>query len=79
MTNGGLRRKRAADFDLSDSDDEVEAKRRRKRNEFARMRKALLQDENIGKIGKLNFYFIYSYILIASSRESKEVRILTSY
>ena len=51
VTNGGLRRKRAADFDLSDSDDEVEAKRRRKRNEFARMRKALLEDENVGKIG----------------------------
>lgn len=57
MTNGGLRRKRAADFDLSDSDDEVEARKRRKRNEFARMKKALLQDENIGKIGQLSFLY----------------------
>lgn len=56
MTNGGLRRKRAAEFDLSDSDDEVEARKRRKRNEFARMKKALLQDENIGKIGQLDFF-----------------------
>ncbi|KAL8668512.1 MAG: hypothetical protein Q9168_006859, partial [Polycauliona sp. 1 TL-2023] len=47
-----LRRKRGADFDLSDSDDDVEARRRRKRKEFAKMRKALLENENLGKIAE---------------------------
>jgi mediator of replication checkpoint protein 1 len=53
VTTGMLRRKRGADLDdLSDSDDEAEERRRRKQREFAKMRKALLEDENIGKIGK---------------------------
>ena len=47
-----LRRKRGADFDLSDSDDDVEARQRRKRREFAKMRKALLENENVGKIAE---------------------------
>lgn len=47
-----LRRKRGADYDLSDSDDDGEARRRMKRKEFARMRKALLADERIGKIAE---------------------------
>ena len=47
-----LRRKRGADYDLSDSDDGGEAKRRRKRADFAKMRKALLADERIGKIAE---------------------------
>ncbi|KAL8832373.1 MAG: hypothetical protein Q9170_004910, partial [Blastenia crenularia] len=50
INNGMLRRKRGADFDLSDSDDDIEARRQRKRREFAKMRKALLANENIGKI-----------------------------
>ncbi|TVY34689.1 Mediator of replication checkpoint protein, partial [Lachnellula subtilissima] len=52
ITNGMLRRKRGADYDLSDSDDGGEAKRRRKRADFAKMRKALLADERIGKIAE---------------------------
>lgn len=52
INNGMLRRKRGADFDLSDSDDDVEARRRRKRKEFAKMRKALLENEDIGKIAE---------------------------
>ncbi|KUJ15805.1 uncharacterized protein LY89DRAFT_647814 [Mollisia scopiformis] len=52
ITNGMLRRKRGADLDLSDSDDGGEAKKRRKRKEFAKMRKALLADERIGKIAE---------------------------
>jgi len=47
-----LRRKRGADFDLSDSDDGGEARQRMKRREFAKMRKALLADERIGKIAE---------------------------
>ena len=47
-----LRRKRGAEFELSDSDDDAEARRRRKRREFAKMRKALLENENIGKIAE---------------------------
>ncbi|KAI9849796.1 MAG: hypothetical protein M1837_000007 [Sclerophora amabilis] len=50
ITNGMLRRNRGADYDLSDSDDGGEARRRMKRRDFAKMRKALLQDENLGKI-----------------------------
>ncbi|KAL8993728.1 MAG: hypothetical protein Q9169_006125 [Polycauliona sp. 2 TL-2023] len=52
INNGMLRRKRGAEFDLSDSDDDVEARRRRKRKEFAKMRKALLENENVGKIAE---------------------------
>ncbi|EPQ62275.1 Bgt-4787 [Blumeria graminis f. sp. tritici] len=50
ITNGMLRRKRRAEFDLSDSDDDGAARQRRKQREFARMRKALLADERIGEI-----------------------------
>ncbi|KAI9833615.1 MAG: hypothetical protein M1819_003568 [Sarea resinae] len=50
ITNGTLRRKRGVDYSLSDSEDDGEARQRRKRREFAKMRKALLEDENIGKI-----------------------------
>ena len=52
ITSGMMRRKRGADYDLSDSDDGGEAKQRRKRKEFAKMRKALLADERIGKIAE---------------------------
>ncbi|KAH8589422.1 MRC1-like domain-containing protein [Bisporella sp. PMI_857] len=52
ITKGMLRRKRGADYDLSDSDDGGEARRRMKRKEFAKMRKALLADERIGKIAE---------------------------
>lgn len=54
ITTGALRRRRGAggdDLDLSDSDDErLAARRRAKRREFAKMRKALLADEKIGQI-----------------------------
>ena len=52
ITKGILRRKRGANYDLSDSDDDGEARRRMKRKEFAKMRKALLSDERIGKIAE---------------------------
>ena len=52
INSGMLRRKRGAEFDLSDSDDGAEAKQRRKRREFAKMRKALLENENVGKIAE---------------------------
>lgn len=52
ITKGMLRRKRGADYDLSDSDDGGEARQRMKRKEFAKMRKALLADERIGKIAE---------------------------
>jgi mediator of replication checkpoint protein 1 len=47
-----LRRKRGADVELSDSDDDAEARQRRKRQEFAKMRKVLLENENVGKIAE---------------------------
>lgn len=56
INNGGFRRKRGADLDLFDSDDEEETIARRraaKQREFAKMRRALLADEKIGKIGEL--------------------------
>ncbi|CAK7271932.1 hypothetical protein SEPCBS57363_004874 [Sporothrix epigloea] len=54
VTTGMLRRKRGAggagDYDLSDSDDGGEARRRMKRRQFARMQKALFSDERVSKV-----------------------------
>ena len=47
-----LRRKRGADYDLSDSDDGGEARKRMKRRQFAKMQKALFADERIKKIAE---------------------------
>jgi mediator of replication checkpoint protein 1 len=50
-----LRKRRRGDghdFDLSDSDDGGEARRRLKRQKFAKMQKALFADERIGKIAE---------------------------
>jgi mediator of replication checkpoint protein 1 len=53
LMNGGLRKRAGRDaFDMSDSEDEAEARQRRKRADFARMQKALMSDENIGKIAE---------------------------
>lgn len=51
--NGGLRKRAGRDaFDMSDSEDEAETLQRKKRADFARMQKALMSDENIGKIAE---------------------------
>lgn len=48
-----LRRKRGADYNLSDSDDDGgEARRRMKRRQFAKMQKALFADERISKVAE---------------------------
>lgn len=47
-----LRRKRGADYDLSDSDDGGEARRRMKRRQFQKMQKALFADERVKKIAE---------------------------
>jgi len=47
-----LRRKRGADYDLSDSDDGGEARRRMKRRQFAKMQKALFADDRISKVAE---------------------------
>ncbi|TGJ88623.1 hypothetical protein E0Z10_g132 [Xylaria hypoxylon] len=56
ITTGMLRKRRRGgddhDFDLSDSDDGGEARRRMKRQQFAKMQKALFADERIGKIAE---------------------------
>ncbi|KAI1487352.1 MRC1-like domain-containing protein [Biscogniauxia mediterranea] len=58
ITTGMLRKRRRGggggdnDFDLSDSDDGGEARRRLKRRQFAKMQKALFADERIGKIAE---------------------------
>lgn len=52
ITSGMLRRKRGADYDLSDSDDGGEARQRRKRQQFAKMQKALYADERVKKIAE---------------------------
>ncbi len=52
MTTGAFRRKRGADFDLSDSDDGEEARRIMKRRKEMRLRRALLADEKLEKIGR---------------------------
>lgn len=54
IMNGNLRRRgNVGDaFDMSDSDDEAEQRRRKKQIEFKQMSKALLADERIGKIAQ---------------------------
>ncbi|ATY65446.1 DNA replication checkpoint mediator [Cordyceps militaris] len=52
ITTGMLRRKRGADYDLSDSDDDGEARRRMKRRQFAKMQKALYSDERVKKMAE---------------------------
>ncbi|OAA46089.1 DNA replication checkpoint mediator, MRC1 domain protein [Metarhizium rileyi] len=52
ITTGMLRRKRGADFDLSDSDSDGEARKRMKRRQFAKMQKALFADERVKKIAE---------------------------
>ncbi|KAM0251685.1 hypothetical protein ACHAQJ_008055 [Trichoderma viride] len=52
ITSGMLRRKRGADYDLSDSDDGGEARRRMKRRQFAKMQKALFTDERVKKMAE---------------------------
>ncbi|KAG5774117.1 hypothetical protein H9Q72_000406 [Fusarium xylarioides] len=52
ITTGMLRRKRGADYDLDDSDDDGEARRRMKRRQFAKMQKALFSDERVKKIAE---------------------------
>ena len=47
-----LRRKRGADYDLSDSDDDGEARKRMKRRQFAKMQKALYSDERVKKMAE---------------------------
>lgn len=47
-----LRRKRGADYDLSDSDDGGDARRRMKRRQFAKMQKMLLSDERVSKVAE---------------------------
>ncbi|KIV99544.1 uncharacterized protein PV09_08844 [Verruconis gallopava] len=52
ITTGALRRKRGVGFDelSDDSDDEAAERRKRKQLEFQKMRKAMMEDENISKI-----------------------------
>ncbi|KAF4125707.1 mediator of replication checkpoint protein 1 [Geosmithia morbida] len=52
ITNGMLRRKRGADYDLSDSDDDGEARKKLKRRQFAKMQKALFSDERVKKMAE---------------------------
>ncbi|KAM4063942.1 MRC1-like domain-containing protein [Hirsutella rhossiliensis] len=52
ITTGMLRRKRGADYDLSDSDDGGEARRRMKRRQFSKMQKALYTDERVKKMAE---------------------------
>ena len=52
ITTGMLRRKRGADYDLSDSDDDGEARKRMKRRQFAKMQKALYSDERVKKMAE---------------------------
>lgn len=47
-----LRRKRGADYDLSDSDDGGEARRKMKRRQFSKMQKALFSDERVKKMAE---------------------------
>lgn len=78
ITTGGLRRKRGAGVDelSDDSDDEAMERRRQKQREFAKMRRALLEDENVGKIGEFSSLLKDSkaYTNPLHSRQPKETR-----
>ncbi|PWW76621.1 hypothetical protein C7212DRAFT_363542 [Tuber magnatum] len=50
LQTGLFRKKRGADFDLDDSDEDGEARRRAKRRQMAKLRKALMTDSNIEKL-----------------------------
>ncbi|KAI9817054.1 MAG: hypothetical protein M1832_004772 [Thelocarpon impressellum] len=50
ISRGALRRKRGAEFELSDSDSDDEARRKRRRRELARRREALLKDEDVSHL-----------------------------
>ncbi|PTD03083.1 hypothetical protein FCULG_00009783 [Fusarium culmorum] len=52
ITTGMLRRKRGAGYDLDDSDDDGEARRKMKRRQFAKMQQALFADERVKKIAE---------------------------
>ncbi|CAJ2502512.1 Uu.00g099060.m01.CDS01 [Anthostomella pinea] len=57
ITTGMLRKRRRGggggnDFDLSDSEDDGQARRRMKQREFAKMKKALYADERISKVAE---------------------------
>ncbi|RGP59395.1 hypothetical protein FLONG3_11209 [Fusarium longipes] len=52
ITTGMLRRKRGAGYDLDDSDDDGEARRKTKRRQFAKMQKALFADERVKKMAE---------------------------
>ncbi|KAL5594465.1 hypothetical protein BROUX41_001398 [Berkeleyomyces rouxiae] len=49
ITTGGLRRKRGANYDLSDSESDGERRRRIKRRQFEKMQRELLANERIRK------------------------------
>ncbi|KAF2706952.1 hypothetical protein K504DRAFT_385581 [Pleomassaria siparia CBS 279.74] len=53
VMHGGLRKKQAAGaFDMSDSEDEAEQRRRKKQMQFKQMTKALIADDRIGQIAQ---------------------------
>lgn len=52
ITTGTLRRKRGAGYDLDDSDDDGEARRKMKRRQFAKLQQALFADERVKKIAE---------------------------
>lgn len=52
ITRGMLRRKRGADYDLSDSDSGGEARQRMKRRQFSKMQRALYADERVKKMAE---------------------------
>lgn len=55
LMSGNLRKRAGRDaFDMSDSEDEADMRRRKRQREFQQMTRALVQDERIGKIGRFN-------------------------
>ena len=62
LQHGGLRRRRGGALEMGDwdSDDEDDAEERRRRWELRReeMKRRMLEDENLGKLGNILFRFI---------------------
>jgi len=59
LQNGGLRRRRGTGLDMGDwsDDDDEDAEERRRRWELRReeMKRRMLEDENLGKLGRSSF------------------------
>jgi MRC1-like domain len=76
LQNGGLRKRRGGNLDFgdwdSDDDDDEDAEERRRRWELRReeMKRRILEDENLGKLGILALSHQLTYSVSCESQDS---------